>query len=371
MAIAAALVVEHRCIAPAKFGDDQARHVVAHVAPLPHWELDVLVEQKVVGEIGQAALVGDELAVIFAHVGGVRGVHQTAGNRRERRAIEQRSLLLGHRRLVGNQVARIVEAELLRDAAKIVDVHGAAQAERDVVDVVGDFPLHATIGEHIGEIPLAAFPQNAPHLCNTARLIRGFVERAVRNDHIDAAVGNKREILRATSVEFHVGGIVAELLHLLFQILLADAHADGVRLDADYLARRPHELRREVGVAARAAAQIDHRAAFQKRRQGHAELPRRVLDLARNVEHALASLPRNGSVRVSRAGGRLRIARLGSGDCVVVCLIVAVFDFAIVCLVVHATSSVSILRISKDTCFDLILDVVYHFTRKLCPLKRF
>ena len=172
-------------------------------------------------------------------------------------------------------------------------------------------------------------------------------------------------------MEFHVRGIVAELLHFLFQVLFADAHADGVRLDADDLARRPHELRRKIGIAARAAAQIDHRAAFQKRRKGHAELPRRILDLARNVEHALASLPRNGSVRIARAGGRLRIARLGSGDCVVVCLIVAVFDFAIVCLVVHATSSVSILRISKDTCFDLILDAVYHFTRKLCPLKRF
>ena len=219
-------------------------------------------------------------------------------------------------------------------------------------------PLHAAVGEHVGEIPLAAFPQNASHLCNIACLIRGFVECAVRDDHVDATVGDKGEILWAALVELHVGGVVAELLHFLFQVLLADAHANDVRLDADDFARRPHELRREIGVATRAAAQIDHRAAFQKRRKGHAELPRRVLDLARNVEHALASLSRNGSVRVSCAGGCLRIARLGSGDGVVVCLIIAVFDFAVVRLVVHAISSISIVRTRRDTCFDLILDAV-------------
>ena len=358
MALAAALVVEHRRIAPAKFGNDQARHVIAHVALLPHRELDVFVEQEVIGEIGQAALVGDELAVVLAHVGGVGSIHQTAGDRRKRRAVKQRGLLLGHRRLVGDQIARVAEAELMRDAAKIVDVHGAAQAKRDVVDIVGDFPLHAAVGEHVGEIPLAAFPQNASHLCNIVRLIRGFVERAVRDDHVDAAVGNKGEVLWAALAKFHVRDIVAELLHFLFQVLLADAHADGVRLDADDLARRPHELRRKISIATRAAAQIDHRATFQKRRQGHAELPRRILNLARDVEHALASLSRNGSVRVSCAGGCLRIARLGSGDGVVVCLIIAVFDFAVVCLVVHATSSISALRTRRDTCFDLILDAV-------------
>ena len=155
-------------------------------------------------------------------------------------------------------------------AAEVLDVEGTGEALAAQDRVVVETFRHAAVAENVREKQLAARLQHAENLGEQLLFERREVYHAIRYDHIHARVGDAFHVLDEALQKLDVALRVAEALHVRVletarEIELRDGH-----VDADDLALLAHELAGDVDVAPRAAAQIEHRGALERGRQGRA-----------------------------------------------------------------------------------------------------
>jgi hypothetical protein len=177
----------------------------------------------------------------------------------------------------------------------------------------------AAIGVNVGEVELPARLQRAPDLIQHRRLVLAQVDHAVGDDHVDAARRDAGggQILDPALHEPCVGGGVAE--HLGVRGLMVPRHRQllGRGVDADDLALRPHELRQHEGVAAGAAAQVEHGHALKpfRRDQTAAIIPLRHLMMdpgkrLADVEGRRGGVAARAGLEILRAGQDLTVVVL-------------------------------------------------------------
>ena len=264
----------------------------------------VVVEHELGGLARDGAQVGGHLAVVFALVFEV----ELEGAHGERVEADVADFGLNFGVIDGEAAARklavVVHAQAQQQAPKILGVHGPAQALAVEDGVLTQVFGHATVGKYVGDEQLAAGLQHPENLAVGGLLVSTQVEYAVAHHQVHAVVGQAGggQVFNVAVAELDVGLGIAELLGVEANVAAGHVELLFGHVHADDVAGFAHQLRQQIGVAAAAAAQIEHREALDG--FGHAHAAAVVF-----IEHLGGQLRENAAV-----GQRNIVGAAGVGE---------------------------------------------------------
>ena len=282
---------------------EEGRHVAADGNGAVLDEAHLVIEVEVALVLGHGAQIGRRLLVVLLAVLELVALDGAHGARRETNAAKLgRDLEVpDFERLVGDVIADL-RAATRQHAPEVLDVHGAGQALAAQDGIVVEPLRHASVGKYVREVQLSPGLEHAEYLLEKLLLEGREVDHAVGDDDVDVLAGNRGHVLDVALDELDVALGQTEALDLRGLVAARELELARRHVDADDVAFRPHELGGDEDVATRAAAQIEHRGAFERWRQ-RASAAVEVRDdirveLREDVEHVLGGSRGGAGARV-------------------------------------------------------------------------